>query len=244
MPADYREQLGSGSRLGSGGPGLRGIGARTSLRIPATRSRKSLGHEFSGASGPPLQRMHQVERWSAIRVALCSLLMLFCAVAAFAADPSCSSRRAGRKACRRGHLIGGSRLAGRPFSPQVISDRTQFSLVLIMPVGAEVSFPNRDRGTPPRLFLFAGQALRAEALRPQDAKPLRFSSAPAPSPLGCNIHDSMVAFIKVVDTPFAAKSGASGSARLCVACPPAPAGGAASPASLSEGARQRGGAPP
>jgi len=32
--------------------------------------------------------------------------------------------------------------------------------------------------------------------------------------LGCNIHDNMVAFIKVVDTPFAAKSDAMGMAVL------------------------------
>ena len=28
--------------------------------------------------------------------------------------------------------------------------------------------------------------------------------------LGCNIHDDMIAFIQVVDTPFAAKTPASG----------------------------------
>ncbi len=32
--------------------------------------------------------------------------------------------------------------------------------------------------------------------------------------LGCNIHDSMVGFIKVVDTPFAAKTDAQGMAVL------------------------------
>ena len=30
--------------------------------------------------------------------------------------------------------------------------------------------------------------------------------------LGCNIHDDMIAFIRVVDTPFAAKTDASGAA--------------------------------
>ena len=32
--------------------------------------------------------------------------------------------------------------------------------------------------------------------------------------LGCNIHDAMSGFIKVVDTPFAAKSNAAGQVRI------------------------------
>jgi hypothetical protein len=47
----------------------------------------------------------------------------------------------------------------------------------------------------------------------EETRTVRFDT-PGPVPLGCNIHDQMSAFIYVVDTPYAAKSGTNGTALI------------------------------
>ena len=54
-----------------------------------------------------------------------------------------------------------------------------------------------------------------------DTRSVRFDK-PGAIPLGCNIHDQMIAFIKVVDTPYAAKTGLDGQVVLHDV-PPGPA---------------------
>jgi plastocyanin len=82
--------------------------------------------------------------------------------------------------------------------------------VSVVRVGTEVSFPNSDRirhqvysFSPAKVFslkLYAGTA----------GEPVTFDK-PGLVVLGCNIHDYMVAFVAVVDTPYFAKLPASGS---------------------------------
>jgi plastocyanin len=85
--------------------------------------------------------------------------------------------------------------------------------VLVVPVGANVSFPNRD---PVRHHVYSFSPAHPFELKlygKDETRSVRFDKAGVVA-LGCNIHDNMVAFIKVVDTPFAAKTDDKGQAML------------------------------
>lgn len=86
-------------------------------------------------------------------------------------------------------------------------------LVSVIQAGGQVSFPNNDKVrhhiysfSPAKKFdqkLYSGVA----------AAPQVFDKA-GTVVLGCNIHDRMIAYVKVLDTPYFAKSGADGAARV------------------------------
>lgn len=81
--------------------------------------------------------------------------------------------------------------------------------VLIVPVGATVSFPNKDK-VRHHIYSFSKPAkFEIKLFARDETRSYRFVTAGAVA-LGCNIHDTMSGFIKVVDTPYAAKSGADG----------------------------------
>ena len=85
--------------------------------------------------------------------------------------------------------------------------------VLIVPVGADVTFPNFD---PVRHHVYSFSPAKTFELKlygKDQSRSVRFDKVGVVA-LGCNIHDSMVGFIKVVDTPFAAKTDAAGQAVL------------------------------
>lgn len=85
--------------------------------------------------------------------------------------------------------------------------------MLIVPVGATVRFPNKDK-VRHHIYSFSKPARFEIKLFGQDeTRSYTFTSAGAVA-LGCNIHDQMSGFIKVVDTPFATKSNAAGQARI------------------------------
>ncbi|MEH3108024.1 MAG: methylamine utilization protein [Sphingomonas fennica] len=85
--------------------------------------------------------------------------------------------------------------------------------VLIVPVGATVSFPNRDR-VRHHLYSFSRPArFEMKLYGREETRSYTFTKAGTVA-LGCNIHDRMTGFIKVVDTPFAAASDAQGRLRL------------------------------
>lgn len=85
--------------------------------------------------------------------------------------------------------------------------------VSVVTVGSAVSFPNKDTVrhhvysfSPAKVFdlkLYAGTP----------TSPVVFD-VPGPVALGCNIHDKMAAWLFVVDTPYYAKTGATGSITL------------------------------
>jgi plastocyanin len=86
-------------------------------------------------------------------------------------------------------------------------------LVSVIQTGSKISFPNFDKVkhhiysfSPAKKFdqkLYSGVA----------AAPQLFDKA-GTVVLGCNIHDAMVAYVRVVDTPFFAKTDAAGVARI------------------------------
>lgn len=93
--------------------------------------------------------------------------------------------------------------------------------VLIVPVGAEVAFPNLD---PVRHHVYSFSNAKVFELKlygRDENRRVKFDK-PGVVAVGCNIHDAMSAYIRVVDTPYAAKTGAGGEVTISGV----PAGGA------------------
>jgi plastocyanin len=105
------------------------------------------------------------------------------------------------------------RAASHLSGPFVMSQKDmQFEpFVLVVPVGAEVSFPNLD---PFRHHVYSFSPAKTFELKLYgrgDVPVVKFDKAGVVT-LACNFHDNMSAYIKVVDTPFAAKTDARGEA--------------------------------
>ena len=108
--------------------------------------------------------------------------------------------------------------AGTPPASQVhfdwpmrmVQQHLQFSpFVLIAPVGASVAFPNLDAVRHHVYSFSASHPFELKLYGRDETRTVRFDHLGVVA-LGCNIHDQMIAFIKVVDTPYAAKTGANG----------------------------------
>ena len=120
-------------------------------------------------------------------------------------------------------------LAGLPQTPikfswayQVAQRDLKFSpYVLIVPVGAEVSFPNFD-GVKHTVYSYSEAKTFRLKLYGRDMTRVVRLDKPGVVPLGCDIHDTMLAYIRVVDTPYAAKTLSSGAA-VIRGLPPGPA---------------------
>ncbi len=74
--------------------------------------------------------------------------------------------------------------------------------VLIVPVGATVGFPNRDR-VRHHVYSFSKAGKFDLKLYGQEESRTVLFDRPGVVPLGCNIHDSMSGFVFVTATPFA-----------------------------------------
>ena len=85
--------------------------------------------------------------------------------------------------------------------------------VLVVPAGATVAFPNRDTVRHQVYSFSPAHPLELKLYGRDETRTVKFDRVGVIA-LGCNIHDSMVAFIKVVDTPFAAKTDAQGQVLL------------------------------
>jgi plastocyanin len=97
--------------------------------------------------------------------------------------------------------------AGKQFVPNV----------LVVPVGTAVSFPNRDTV---RHHVYSFSQVKKFELKlyiGTPASPVVFDQAGI-AVLGCNIHDQMVGWIVIVETPYYAITGADG--RAVVDAPP------------------------
>jgi plastocyanin len=101
-----------------------------------------------------------------------------------------------------------------PWKQEMSQKDKQFRpFVLVSPVGASVSFPNLD---PFRHHVYSfskGNKFELD-LYGQDEQRSHVFAAVGVAALGCNIHDEMVGFVKVVDTPWAAKTDAAGKAEI------------------------------
>ena len=85
--------------------------------------------------------------------------------------------------------------------------------VLVVPTGAEVNFPNEDKVKHHVYSFSPAKQFDLKLYSKDQTRSVRFDK-PGVVSLGCNIHDSMAAYIKVTDAPFAAKTDADGRAVL------------------------------
>lgn len=83
--------------------------------------------------------------------------------------------------------------------------------ILVVPVGAEVSFPNFDRVRHHVYSFSRGNRFELRLFGREEQRSATFSNAGIVA-IGCNIHDEMVAYIRVVDTPYAAVTNEAGEA--------------------------------
>ena len=85
--------------------------------------------------------------------------------------------------------------------------------VLIVPVGGTVAFPNLDRVRHQVYSFSRGNRFELQLYGRDESRTHTFATAGLAA-IGCNIHDQMLAYIKVVDTPWAAKTPAGGDVTL------------------------------
>ncbi len=98
-----------------------------------------------------------------------------------------------------------------PITPVVIQqlDREFVPRVTVVPVGARISLPNND-AVPHSVYSFsAAKQFEFEVYVGSSPQVLTLDKAGIIT-LGCNIHDWMVGYVVVVDTPFAQSTDARG----------------------------------
>ena len=110
----------------------------------------------------------------------------------------------------------GAAAAGAPIRftwPMVMSQQniTFNPYVLIVPVGAEVAFPNRDKVRHHVYSFSLAKKFELKLYGEQQERTVTFDR-PGIVPLGCNIHDQMIGYIYVTDSPYSAKTDAAGEA--------------------------------
>lgn len=81
--------------------------------------------------------------------------------------------------------------------------------VLVVPQGATVTFPNKDKVRHQVYSFSKAKKFELKLYGRDETRSIRFD-VPGTVALGCNIHDEMSAFIRVVDTPFAGRTDAQG----------------------------------
>lgn len=110
--------------------------------------------------------------------------------------------------------VGGGTLPKPPKNVEVSQISRRFEpLVTVVQTGTEISFPNKDKVkhhvysfSKPKVFdipLYSGTS----------STPQTFTKS-GTVVLGCNIHDNMVGYIQVVDTPYFAKTDKNGNTKI------------------------------
>ncbi len=159
---------------------------------------------------------------------LLTIILVFIWGPALAGDLTVSVRdNAGRPV--RDAVVTVTPNAGVPSGPirfswplRVVQQDIQFQpYVLIAPVGAAVAFPNLDRVRHHIYSFSRGNRFEIELFGRDQTRTHVFAAAGVAA-LGCNIHDQMLAYVRVVDTPYAGKTDATGN----VTIPAIPAGAA------------------
>ena len=104
-----------------------------------------------------------------------------------------------------------SRLGGDKIVDQ--RDETFVPLVTIIPKGGRVSFSNSDP-TMHQVYSFSPiRQFEFTLAQKQKSPPVTFDKAGVAA-IGCNIHDQMIAYVFVSDSPYAVLTGADGKVRL------------------------------
>ncbi len=101
--------------------------------------------------------------------------------------------------------------AAKPSNPVEIAQvAKQFDpRVSVVPVGTMVSFPNKDSVRHHVYSFSPAKKFELKLYSGTPANPVQFDK-PGVAVLGCNIHDNMVAWVVVVDTPYFGRSAKAG----------------------------------
>ena len=112
---------------------------------------------------------------------------------------------------------GGAGMAGPiRYSWPIVMSQQNISFnpyVLIVPVGSTVGFPNKDKVRHHVYSFSSAKKFELKLYGQQEERTVTFDKAGIVA-LGCNIHDQMIGYIYVADTPFAAKSNEAGVAEI------------------------------
>lgn len=100
------------------------------------------------------------------------------------------------------------------------ADKRFTQRVTVVPLGSEVHFPNRDKVRHHVFSFSAAKTFEIKLYTGTPANPVLFDR-PGIVVLGCNIHDTMVAWVVVAETPWAGQTDAQGRLRLAEV-PPGP----------------------
>lgn len=92
-------------------------------------------------------------------------------------------------------------------------NKTFMPRVTVIQTGSSVSFPNLDRVRHHVYSFSPAKTFELKLYANVPSTPVVFDK-PGTVVLGCNIHDKMLAFIHIVDSPYFAKTDASGKAKL------------------------------
>jgi plastocyanin len=92
-------------------------------------------------------------------------------------------------------------------------DRQFVPGVMVVPLGSQLRFPNRDRVRHHVYSISPAKTFELKLFLGNDANPVLFDR-PGVAVLGCNIHDEMIGWVVVVETPWHAVTDADGRARL------------------------------
>ena len=103
---------------------------------------------------------------------------------------------------------------GKPAAALIEQKGLKFMpLVTVVQTGATINFPNNDKVRHHIYSFSPAHKFDQKLYSGQSASPQVFDKA-GTVVLGCNIHDKMIAYIKIVDTPYFAKTDGAGAARI------------------------------
>jgi plastocyanin len=101
-----------------------------------------------------------------------------------------------------------------PSAARTIQTDVRFDpMVLLVPVGAEVAFPNKDKVRHHVYSFSPAKRFELKLYGRDESRSVTFDKAGVVA-LGCNIHDQMIGFVVVSDTPYAAKVGPDGTVKI------------------------------
>lgn len=109
----------------------------------------------------------------------------------------------------------GGAVLPKPQKPGEISQKGLkfIPLVTVIQTGSKIFFPNNDKVRHHIYSFSAPHKFDQKLYTGTTAEPQTFEK-PGTVVLGCNIHDKMIAYVRIVDTPYFAKTDAAGNASV------------------------------
>lgn len=108
----------------------------------------------------------------------------------------------------------GAPARSKPASAEIEQKGRKFlPLVTVVQTGAAISFPNHDTVRHHVYSFSQAKNFELKLYSGMPSAPVVFDK-PGTVVIGCNIHDRMIAYVQVVDTPYFGKTDAAGTVRI------------------------------